>query len=97
AWPETEETWFQGYSIGKWLDTDADGRYDTLEAETRHMRGPHVWDQSGIPMADDDEGVIKERIYLDKSDPDLLRVEMTTMDNSLTRPWTVMKIFKRQA
>ena len=60
------------------------------------MRGPHVWDQSGMPMADDDEGVIKERITFDKSDG-LLHDEMTTVDNSLTRPWTVMKTFKRQA
>jgi hypothetical protein len=95
-WPKTEQTWFSGYSIGKWLDTDGDGRHDTLEVETRRVRGPRVWDQSGIPMADDDEGIIKERMYLDRSDPGLLRVEMTTIDNSLTRPWTVLKIFKRQ-
>jgi hypothetical protein len=84
-WPKTEQTWFSGYSIGKWLDTDGDGRYDTLEVETRRVRGPRVWDQSGIPMADDAEGVIKERMSLDRSDPGLLRVEMTTIDNSLTR------------
>jgi hypothetical protein len=96
-WPKTDETWFQGYSIGKWLDSDGDGRYDTLEVETRRMRGPHGWDQSGMPMADDDEAIIKERFYLDKSDKGLLRVEMTTTDNSLTRPWTVMKTFKRVA
>jgi hypothetical protein len=96
-WPNTEQTWFPGYSIGKWLDTDGDGRYDTLEVETRHMRGPHVWDQSGMPMADDDESIIKERIYIDKSEPGILRDEMTTIDNSLTRPWTVLKTFKRQA
>jgi len=95
-WPKTEQTWFPGYSIGKWLDTDADGRYDTLEVETRRVRAPRVWDQSGIPMADDPDGIIKERMYLDKSDPGLLRVEMTTIDNSLTRPWTVLKTFKRQ-
>jgi hypothetical protein len=95
-WPKTEQTWFTGYSIGKWLDTDADGRYHTLEIETRRVRGPRVWDQSGIPMADDTDGILKERIYLDKSDPSLLRVEMTAVDNSLTRPWTVMKIFKRK-
>ena len=94
-WPKTEETWFTGYSIGKWLDTDGDGRYDTLEVETRRVRGPRVWDQSGMPMADDDEAIIKERISLDKNDPSILRVEMTTIDNSLTRPWTVMKTFKR--
>jgi len=96
-WPKTEQTWFPGYSIGQWLDTDGDGRYDTLEAETRHVRGPRVWDQSGMPMADDDEGIIKERITLDRSDPNILRDEMTTIDNSLTRPWTVMKTYKRQA
>ena len=76
---------------------DGDGRFDTLEVETRHVRGPRVWDQSGMPMAADDEGVITERIYSDKSDPGILRVEMTTIDNSLTRPWTVMKTFKRRA
>jgi hypothetical protein len=96
AWPQTEQTWFTGYSIGKWLDTDGDGRYDTLEIETRRVRAPRVWDQSGIPMADDPDGIIKERISLDKSDPNKLLVEMTTVDNSLTRPWTVLKIFKRQ-
>jgi len=94
-WPKTEETWFTGYSIGKWLDTDGDGRYDTLEAETRHLRGPRVWDQSGMPMADDNETIIKERMSLDRNDPGILRVEMTTIDNSLTRPWTVLKTFKR--
>jgi hypothetical protein len=96
AWPKTEETWFPGYSIGKWRDTDGDGRFDTLEVETRHVRGPRVWDQSGMPMADDDEGVITERIFFDKADPELLRVEMTTVDNSLTQPWSVVKTFKRR-
>jgi hypothetical protein len=95
-WPKTEETWFTGYSIGKWLDADGGGRYRTLEIETRRVRAPRVWDQSGMPMADDDEGVIKERIYLDSGDASLLRVEMTAIDNSLTRPWTVLKTFKRQ-
>jgi hypothetical protein len=94
--PKTEETWFPGYSIGQWLDSDGAGRYDTLEVETRRLRGPHVWDQSGMPMADDAEGVIKERISLDRNDPNILRVEMTTFDNSLTRPWTVSKSFKRR-
>ena len=50
-----------------------------------------------MPTADGTEGIIKERMSLDNSDPNLPRDEMTTIDNSLTRPWTVMKIFKRQA
>jgi hypothetical protein len=32
------EPTYAGYSIGKWIDTDGDGRYDTLEVETRASR-----------------------------------------------------------
>jgi hypothetical protein len=63
---------FLGYSIGKWLDTDGDGRYDTLEVETRGMKGPRVYDASGIPLHADNETVVQERIYLDKADPPAL-------------------------
>jgi hypothetical protein len=94
--PTDEDPTFVGYSIGKWLDTDADGRYDTLEVETRHVRGPRTWDQSGMPMADDDDGVIMERLYLDKNDPTILHNDVTAIDNSLTRPWSVNKTYKRQ-
>jgi hypothetical protein len=38
--------------------------------------------------------IIKERISIAKSEPGMLRVEMTAIDNSLTRPWTVLKTFK---
>src|SRR5262245_42452211 len=95
AFPKDREPTFAGYSIGKWLDTDGDGRFDTLEVETRNIRGPRQWDQTGIPMAGDSEGVIKERMYLDKTDPDILLNEMTTTDNSLTRPWSVLKKYRR--
>jgi hypothetical protein len=50
-----------------------------------------------MPMADDDEGVIKERLFLDGSNPATLHDEMTTIDNSLTRPWTVRKNYRRAA
>src|SRR5439155_5478883 len=33
-WPKDREPTFTGYSIGKWVDTDGDGRYDALEIET---------------------------------------------------------------
>ena len=97
AWPDigANNTTFPGYSIGKWIDTAGTGRYDELTVETRHVRNPRTWDQSGIPMADDDEGVIQERLFLDKNNPSILHDEMTTVDNSLTRPWTVMKNYRR--
>src|SRR5262249_37434835 len=35
--PTEEEPSFMGYSIGKWSDADGDGRFDTLEVETRNF------------------------------------------------------------
>ena len=81
--------------FGRWIDTDGDGRYDVLEIETRNLRGPRTWYQSGMPMHADNETVIKERIYLDKGDRNILHDEMTTFDHSLTRPWSVMKNYRR--
>jgi hypothetical protein len=41
--------------------------------------------------------VIKERIFLDKADPDVLHDELTITDNALTRPYTVTRSYKRSA
>src|SRR5215472_4515304 len=43
-WPENPKPAYRGYSIGKWQDTDGDGRYDTLVVETRNMKGPRTID-----------------------------------------------------
>jgi hypothetical protein len=94
-WPKNAEPTFAGYSIGHWTDTQGNGRYDTLEVETRYLRGPRTWDQSGLPMADDNAGIIKERLHLDQANPELLHNEMTTIDNSLTRPWSAIKSYRR--
>jgi hypothetical protein len=94
-WPAEVEPSFRGYTIGTWEDTDGDGRYDTLVAETRHIKGPRSYDSSGLPLHEDDGTVIKERIYLDKSNADFLIDEITVIDNALTRPWTVVKKYRR--
>jgi hypothetical protein len=94
-WPKDPDPTFTGYSIGHWLDEDGDGRYDVLEVETRNLRLPRLFDQSGIPFSADGEGVIKERIYLDKADPSIMHDEMTTIDHALTRPWTATKNYRR--
>jgi len=93
-WPKDVDPTFAGYSIGKWLDTDGDGRYDTLEVETRNLKGPRVYDSSGIPFHEDGENVIKERIYADKANPKLLYDEITSYDHALTWPWTVTKRYR---
>jgi hypothetical protein len=94
--PDFEPT-FTGYSIGKWIDTTGAGRYDLLEVETRYFKGPRVYDNTGLMLHPDNQSVIRERIYLDKSDPNSLHDEITVEDHALTRPWTVMKIYKRDA
>ena len=94
-WPTNVTPTLQGYSIGKWLDTDGDGRYDTLEVETRNMRGPRAFDASGMPFHSDNKTIVKERIRLDPSNPNVMLNEITTIDSSLTRPWTVTKRYGR--
>jgi hypothetical protein len=46
----------------------------------------------GMP---DGQAIIKEGIYLDKANPNLLYDEMTTIDNALTRPWSEKKSYAR--
>jgi hypothetical protein len=94
-WPDDIEAAYAGYSIGKWEDTDGDGRNDTLVVETRGMKGSRTFDASGIPLHQDNETVVKERIWLDKADPNLLHNEITTIDHALTRPWTVTRDYRR--
>src|ERR1019366_162358 len=88
---------FLGYSIGRWLDEDGDGRYDTLVVETRGMKGPRVFDATGIPLHADNQTIVQERIYLDKANPNLLHDDITTIDHALTRPWVVNKTYRRVA
>jgi hypothetical protein len=95
-WPkqDTVEPSFSGYSIGKWEDTDGDGRYDTLDIETRLLKGPRVYDSKGMPLHDDNQTVVKERISLDKKNPEIMNNVITVEDNALTRPWAVPRQYK---
>jgi hypothetical protein len=97
-WPKPgTEPSFVGYSIGKWIDEDGDGRYDVLEVETRHMKGPRAMDQSGIPVHENNSTIVKERLYRDKEKPELFHDDVTTIDDAFTHPWTVKKTFRREA
>ena len=96
-WPKDPDPTFTGYSIGKWIDEDGDGRFDVLEVETRHLRVPRLFDQTGIPFHEDGQAVIKERIYADKANHNIIYDEITTIDNALTRPWSIKKTYRREA
>jgi hypothetical protein len=93
--PPNAEPSFAGYSIGHWIDEKGDGDYTALEVETRNFKGPRFFDESGIPMHADNQSVFKERIYLDKADPNVLHDEITVTDHALTRPWTVTRDYSR--
>ena len=95
-WPAALEPTFSGYSIGRWIDEEGDGVYDTLEVETRGpFKGPRAYDGAGLPLHVDGQSIFKERIYLDRSDRNVLHDEMTVIDHALTRPWTVDKRYLR--
>lgn len=94
-WPARLEPSFLGYSIGQWLDRQQAGRYDTLIIETRAFKGPRSFDGRGIPLHEDGQSIVTERISLDKADRDTLHNEITTIDHALTRPWTVTRTYRR--
>jgi len=95
-WPSDLEPTYQGYAIGHWIDTTGNGSYDALEAETRGpFKGPRAYDATGLPLAFDNQSIFTERFHLDKGDPNLLHDEITTIDQALTRPWSVDKTWKR--
>jgi hypothetical protein len=94
-WPKYTDPTFAGYSIGKWIDEDGDGKFDVLEVETREFKGPRAFDATGLALHRDNQSVIKERIYLDKADHNLMHDEITVIDHALTRPWTVDKRYVR--
>ena len=96
-WPAEVAPTFAGYSIGKWIDQDGDGKYDVLEVETRFLKLPRSYDITGVPFHSDGGAVIKERIYLDKADPNTLYDEMTVIDNALTRPYSKKQKATRNA
>jgi hypothetical protein len=95
GWPATIRPSWSGYSVGRWIDQNDDGRYDLLEIETRGMKGPRVFDPSGIPLHKDNQTVVKERLFLDSADQNILRDEITTIDRALTQPWTVTRSYRR--
>jgi len=96
-WPGELLPSYNGTSIGKWIDDDGDGRYDALQVETRGFKGPRTFEGSGMPLHEDNATVIRERIGLDRSDPGLLRIEVTVEDHALTRPWTINRAYRREA
>jgi hypothetical protein len=96
-WPKEITPSFEGYSIGKWVDPDADGRFGALEVETRGFKGPRTLDASGLPVHPDNATIVTERIFLDGANRNRLHDRITTIDHAYTRPWTVTRDYNREA
>jgi len=96
SWPAQARPEFRGYSIGRWIDARGTGRYDLLAVETRNLKGPRTFDADGMPLHADSATIVKERIYLDAADRNLLHDDVTTFDHALTRPYTVARTYRRE-
>jgi hypothetical protein len=59
------------------------------------MKGLRLMENSGIPLAADGETVVKERLDLDKADPDIMHNEITAIDHAFAHPWMVSRFYKR--
>ena len=94
-WSEPIEPSATGYSIGNWIDDKRDGHYSVLEVETHGFNGPRALDNTGLPLHRDNQTVVKERIFSDKADRNILHDEITLIDHAFTRPWTVTKNYRR--
>jgi len=95
-WPKNPKPTYGGYSIGKWIDEDGDGRYDLLEVETRYFsKAPVPSTRAGCRLPSNNQSIFKERIYIDKANPNILHDVTTVIDNALTRPWTSDRQYRR--
>ena len=47
------------------------------------------------PLGFDNQSVFKERFFIDKTNPDIIHILTTVIDNALTRPWTSDRQYMR--
>jgi hypothetical protein len=47
-------------------------------------------------MHTNNKTVVKKRIFVDKTNRDVLHDEITTIDGALARPWTVTRSYNRE-
>jgi len=94
-WPDDYVPAFPGYSIGRWIDSKGEGRYDMLAIETRGFAGPRAYDDTGLPLHKDNQTIVRERLYSDGADANVLHDDISVIDHALTRPWSTTKNYRR--
>ena len=58
--------------------------------------GPRVFESTGLPLHEDNQTIVKERIYLERTTRTSCTTIITTIDHALTRPWTVDRNILRE-
>jgi len=82
-------TSFDGYSIGEWRDENGDGEYDMLAIDTRYIAGDRSFDSNSVPLAKNNSTQMHEELR--RVDDKTLENRITTVDDALTRPWSVTR------
>jgi hypothetical protein len=83
---------YNGYSIGKWIDEDGDGKYDVLEVETRNFKGPRNYEPSGIPCTWTTVDHHREDVHSEQSGHAVTR----SPPRPRWQPWKVVKNHRRE-
>ena len=60
-----------------------------------NFKGPRTVEFSGIALHDDNQTVVRERIYVDRNNPEVMHNEITIIDRAFAWPWTVDKHYRR--
>jgi hypothetical protein len=63
--------------------------------ETLGFKGLRDLDASGLPLHADNQTIVKERIFLDHGNRNLLHDRITTVDHAYMKPWTVTRDYRR--
>lgn len=85
---------YPNWSGQRWRPKGRGFQWDQTKPSERGQDPPRTYQGSGIPLRADNQS-IKECIFLDKTDRDILHNEITVEDHALTPPWTVDKRYHR--
>ena len=94
--PKDEEPSYMGYSIGKWIDDDDDGKFDVLEVETRNFKGPaHLSTPAAFRCTRTIRASSRSAFSSTRPIPTSCAMRSRPSTTRSTRPWTVTQLPSR--
>ena len=96
-WPENAEPSYMGYSIGKWVDNGGRRPLRYAGSGDSQLERSRVYSTPAeCPCTRTIRRSSRSVSTSTSADPNILHDEITTIDNALTRPWTVTKKYHRE-